>query len=92
MPTLAYWPGAAVPVAMQVTVSPAWMLVDGQLTVTCLSSVTVRLVSGTLPVFVTRYVQVTGSRSGIDGPGARSASAPLLSFGRSIAGLGWITL
>src|SRR5687767_13849205 len=84
---LAYWPNVAVPFAVQVIVSPTARVVFGQLTATPLSSVTLTLLSGTLPVLVTAYVQLTASPTSRIGPVGEFASWPLVNFVMSIVGL-----
>ena len=56
------------------------------------SSLTETLVSVTVPVFVTTYVHSTGSPTGMDGPGASSASDPLVYFSILIVGEAGTTL
>ncbi len=86
MPTLVYWPTVAVPFAVQVMTSPTANVSLGQPTATPWSSVTVTAVKGSFPVFVTTYVQATGSPTGICGPIGMSASSPLVYFLMAIAG------
>ncbi len=80
MPRLAYWPTCAVPEAVQVIDSPEARVVCGQLTTTPWSSLTSTLESGSAPTFVTRYSQLTAEPTGTAGPGAASASNPLVDF------------
>jgi hypothetical protein len=78
-----------VPEAVQVIESPgdplAASVVPGQDTVTPDSlSVTATDVKGTLPVFVTTYVQLTVLPTATSGPGGRLASTPFVRLTMSI--------
>ncbi len=81
-----YWPATAVPLAVHVIDSPMARLVCGQETATPWSSATATLERSVLPVLVTTYVHVTVEPTATVGPGAASASWPLVAFSMSIAG------
>ena len=87
MPVFAYCPEIAVPVAVQVTEPPGAIATRFAVpwpqsiaaSSPILSSTTV-VASRVLPVFVTTYVQVTVEPMATRGPGAVSASTPLVYF------------
>src|SRR5215210_1407960 len=89
-----YWQATAVPWPVQVIDSPGSSAAFGQVTWTPRSSLTSILVSRTLLVFVATYSHRTGEPTARVGPGASSASSPLVSFlspispGGVIGGLG----
>ncbi len=74
------------PVASQVWVAPTPKVGMTQISPS-LSSVTVTFASATSPVLVTTYCHVTAPSTATAGPGAASASSPLVDFSISIAGL-----
>ena len=83
-----YWPGTTVPLAVQVIELEPGPLVPGsvvigQVTVTPWSSVTETLVILKEVRLVTRYLHWTVSPQARVGPGAESASSPLVLFSRS---------
>ena len=80
-----YWSGSATPAPSQSMDSPGSSVACGHATVTPRVSTTWMPESVEFPVFVTRYVQSTASPTGMNGPGASSASSSFVSFSRSIA-------
>ena len=70
----------ATPVVVHVIDSPAAKDAFGHGTEPLGLSATVTPLSGTLPVLVTTYVHVTVLPTGTVGPGALSASCPLVAF------------
>src|SRR5215212_6098626 len=78
VPVLTYWPLPATPVLVHSTAPvPTGNVAIGQ-TRPCLSSATTRSAKGTLPVFVTTYVHLTGPPASSRGPGAVWLSMPLV--------------
>ena len=91
---LAYWSISAVPEAVQVVDAPTARLAmklvpspQSMVLSTNTLSLTLMLVNGTSPSLVTTYSHVTAEPIRISGPGASSASTPLVDFSMSIDGL-----